>query len=143
VKHPVYIYIYIYMQRKQPTTAQSIRCLGCGINNRGLVVRIPAGVVGCFFPSPNRPTGCGIRPASCSMGTGNSAALKRSGCEVDHSPPCNAEVKSSWSYSFILLYSFLTWLPSNSSVHPTGVCGTSLVVTSLPLCFVSRELSLL
>jgi hypothetical protein len=96
-----------------------------------------------FFPSPNRTTGCGTRPASCSMGTGNSAGLKGSGCEADHSPPCNAEVKNSWSYSFILLNSFLTWLPSNSSVHRTGVYGTSLVVTSLPLCFVSRESSLL
>ena len=131
------------MQNKQPTTTQSIRCLGWGLNNRGIVVRIPAGAVGCFFPSPNRPTGCGTRPPSCSMGTGISAGLKRSGCEADHSPPCNAEVKNSCSYSFIPLNSFLTWLPSNSSVHHTGVCGTSLVVTSLRLCFISHELSLL
>jgi hypothetical protein len=77
------------------------------------------------------------------MGTGNSAGLKRPGCEADLSTPFNVEVKNSWSYSSTSLNSFLTWCSSTSPVHHTVVCDASLVEMSLPVYFISRELSLL
>ena len=43
-------------------------------------------------------TGSGAHPHSCSMGTGVlSRGVKRPVCDVDHSPPTNADVKNGWS----------------------------------------------
>ena len=48
----------------------------------------------------NIQTGSGTHPASYLMGTWYlSQGLKRSGCEVNHSPPCSGEVKNKWSCS--------------------------------------------
>jgi hypothetical protein len=33
------------------------------------------------------------------MGTGGLSGIKRPGCEVKHSPPSSAEVKSKWSHT--------------------------------------------
>ena len=38
-------------------------------------------------------TGPGARPASCTMGTGSFAGLKRPEGGVDHAPPSSADVK--------------------------------------------------
>jgi hypothetical protein len=35
--------------------------------------------------------------------------IKRPGCEVDHSPPSNAEIKNEWSYTSAPLYAFMAW----------------------------------
>jgi hypothetical protein len=38
-------------------------------------------------------TGPGVHPASCTMGTGSSAGVKRPGHGADHPPPSSARVK--------------------------------------------------
>ena len=35
-------------------------------------------------------------------------AVKRPGCEVDHSPPSSTEVKNEWNYTSISLY-MISW----------------------------------
>jgi hypothetical protein len=35
--------------------------------------------------------------------------VKRPGSEVDHSPPCSAKVKNTWSYTSTSQYVFVTW----------------------------------
>jgi hypothetical protein len=61
---------------------------------------------GLFFSSPSRPDRLWGPPMvlmALSLG------VKRPGREVDHSPPCNAEVKNSWSYTPIPPYVFVAW----------------------------------
>jgi hypothetical protein len=55
-------------------------------------------------------TGSGPHPASYRMGAGGSfPGVRRPGREADHSPPCSAEVKNAWSYTFTPPYVFMAW----------------------------------
>jgi hypothetical protein len=52
----------------------------------------------------NIPTDWGTHPAYYSEGTGGfSSDIKWTGQKVDHSTPCNAEIKNEWSYSALTL----------------------------------------
>ena len=57
--------------------------------------RIP---VGARFSAPVQ-TGPGAHLASCTMGTGSFAGVKRPGRGADHPPHLSAEVKKEWSYT--------------------------------------------
>jgi hypothetical protein len=51
-------------------------------------------------------TGPEDHSASCTMGTGSSPGVMRSGRDADHPPPSSAEVENEWSYT---------------SIHPLGL----------------------
>jgi hypothetical protein len=67
--------------------------LGYGLDDRGSRVQFPA-VAGNFSLHYRLQNGCGAHPASYPMGTkGSFHGGKAAGCEADHSPLSNAEVK--------------------------------------------------
>jgi hypothetical protein len=67
--------------------------LDYGLDDRGSMVRFPAGAV--YFSLHHRVRkGCAAHPASYPLGTrGSFLGVKRPGREADHSPPSSAEVK--------------------------------------------------
>jgi hypothetical protein len=71
-----------------------------GLYDREIEVRSPTGEED-FSSSPCIQTGSGAHPASYPMGTGGSfpGCKARPGRDADHSPPSNAEVKMSRSYT--------------------------------------------
>jgi hypothetical protein len=72
-------------------------------------------------------TGSGTHPASYPVGTGAlSPAVKRSGRETDHSPPCSAEVKMRGAIS-TPHYVFMAWCLVKYRVT-IGFSGRTLVV---------------
>ena len=56
-----------------------------------------------FFSTPSV-----AHPASCSVGIGYSfEGVKRPGCEIDHLPPSNTDLKTEWSHISPPLYSLV------------------------------------
>jgi len=55
------------------------------------------------------------------------------GCEADHSPPSNAEVKNAWSYTYTPQYAFKAWC----SVKALGQLSEiqNLLTSALPCIF--------
>jgi len=105
--------------------ARTVESLGYGPDVRD---RLPAERVKVFFlfAEASRPVlGPCQHPVKCLPGA-FSFGVKRPGCEADHSPLPNAEVKNAWSYTSILLY-----------VH---LLCTGLAVLSC-LCFVKLQKS--
>ena len=45
------------------------------------------------------PTGPGVHPASCTMGTGSFPGVKRPRRGLNHPPTSSAEVKKEWRYT--------------------------------------------
>jgi hypothetical protein len=70
----------------------TITVLGYELDDRG--IRVPAGA-GNFSLHHHSQIGSGAHPASYPVGTRGSFP----GCEADHSPPSNAEVKNAWGYT--------------------------------------------
>jgi hypothetical protein len=66
---------------------------------------------GIFFSSPPRPDRLWGPPTCLSTGYREdfSSRVKRSGREIDHSPPPGAEVKIAWSYTSTPPYVFMVW----------------------------------
>jgi hypothetical protein len=83
--------------------------LGYGLDCLGSRIRFSAGAGN--FSLPHRvQNGSGAHPASYPMGTGGSfPGVKQPGCEADHSPPSNAEVKNAWSYTSNPQHAFVAW----------------------------------
>jgi hypothetical protein len=76
----------------EPVSSVSIMS-GYGMDVRAIEVQSPAGAK--YFSSILCvPTGSGVHPASCTMGTGGpfSGGKARPGCDADHSHPSNSEV---------------------------------------------------
>jgi hypothetical protein len=69
--------------------------------------------LGARFSVPVQ-TGPGAHPASCTMGTGSFAGVKRPGRGVGHPPPSSAEVKER-----VDLYLYSPWGPSRPVLRPT------------------------
>jgi hypothetical protein len=63
---------------------------------------------GRFLSSPQRPDWLWGQPASYPMGTGG-RGVKRSLCEVNHSPSSSAKIKNVWSYTFTPPYVCMAW----------------------------------
>jgi hypothetical protein len=63
-----------------------------------------------FFATASRPN-LGFTQASYSMGMRRTLfpGVKQPGCEADHSPLSNAEVKNTWSYTSTPQYAFMAW----------------------------------
>jgi hypothetical protein len=75
---------------------------GYGLDDRGVGVRVPIG--SRIFFSSLVQSGSGVHPTtSYPMGT----AVKRPGCEADHSPPVSAEVKKISIYTSMPSYTFM------------------------------------
>jgi hypothetical protein len=82
---------------------------GYGLNDRGVGVRVPLGArIFLFFRVIQ--IGSWAHPASYPTGTGGSfPGGKAAGREAHHSPPTNAEVKETWTYTSPPPYAFKTW----------------------------------
>jgi hypothetical protein len=78
-----------------------------GLDDRGVGVRVPVG--SRIFSSPDRPDRLrSTQPPIQRVPGALSPGVKRSGREVDHSPPTSAEVKKMWIYTSISPYVFMT-----------------------------------
>jgi hypothetical protein len=81
---------------------------GCGLDDRGVGVRVPVG--SRIFTCPIIQIGFGVHPTSYTMGTGGSfPEVKGPGREVDHSPPTSAEVKKMLIYISTAPYAFMAY----------------------------------
>jgi hypothetical protein len=86
----------------------------------GTVIYVPSGrpkgrssntvmVKNISFSMSSRPAlGPTHHPIQCVSGT-LSPGVKRPGCEADHSPPTNAEVKKIWIYTSTPPYASMAW----------------------------------
>jgi hypothetical protein len=82
---------------------------GYRLDDRGILVRFPAGTRDYFFCTESRPTlGSNLPPVQWILGPPFSA-VKWSGHEADHSPSSSAKSKSSWSYTSTLPYVLMMW----------------------------------
>jgi hypothetical protein len=72
-----------------------------GLDDRGVGIRVPVG--SRIFSSPDRPDRSMQPPIQWVPGA-LSPGVKRSGREVDHSPPASAEVKKMWIYTSIHIH---------------------------------------
>jgi hypothetical protein len=109
------------VEKRLAGEAQSIWRLATGWTVWGIQV-------GARFSAPFQ-NGPGTNPASCTMDTGCSPRVKRLGCDVDHPPPSNAEVKEElYLYSTGLSWSFtgrtlpLPLLEKSQTCIPTYLC---------------------
>jgi hypothetical protein len=80
---------------------------GCGLDDQGVRIRIPAGTR--IFSSPCRPDRLWDLPSlPCDEYRGFShLGVKRLGREADHSSPTCAKVKKTWIYTSTLPYVFM------------------------------------
>jgi hypothetical protein len=68
---------------------------------------IPGGGT-CLFSLPPCPYGLGVLPALLRNGYGGSFHKgKLPGRDADHLPPCIADVKKTWSHTFIPIHVFM------------------------------------
>jgi hypothetical protein len=79
---------------------------GYGLDDRGVGVWVLMGQEFALLHVVQ--TGSEAHPTSYPMGTGDSfPRVKRPGCEADHSPPTNAEVKKTWTYTSTPPYNYI------------------------------------
>jgi hypothetical protein len=79
---------------------------GYGLSYREVGVRVPVG--SNIFTSPYRPDRLWGPLSLLSNGyRGLTPGVKRQGCDADHSPPTNAEVKKMWIYTSTPSYAFM------------------------------------
>jgi hypothetical protein len=77
------------------------KATGCGLDVRGVGVRVPVGSKNFQFSTSSRPApGPTQPPIHCVPGV-LSLGVKRPGSEADLSPPTSAEVKKTWIYNRI------------------------------------------
>jgi hypothetical protein len=75
---------------------------GCGLDDRGVGVRVPVGSRILSSPKSSRPALGSTQPPIQWI-----PGIKRPGSEADHSPPTSAKVKKMWIYTFIPPYAFM------------------------------------
>jgi hypothetical protein len=82
---------------------------GYGLDDRGVGIRFP--VRSRIFSHPRRPTRLCGPPNLLSDGYRElfPRAVKRPGCEADHSPPASAEDKKIWIYTSIPPYALMAY----------------------------------
>jgi hypothetical protein len=78
---------------------------GYGLDDRGVGVRVP--VESRIFSTSSRPVLRPTQPPIQWVPGALSSGVKRSGREVDHSPPTSAEVKNIWIYTSTPPYVFV------------------------------------
>jgi hypothetical protein len=98
-----------YYYKTGAEIAQSVKRLGYGLDDRGVVVLSPVGGRNVSLLQ-NVYTGSRAHSASNTMGTEECfPGGERQGRETDHSTPSSAEIKNAWSYISNPPYVFTAW----------------------------------